>query len=69
MNEGPAEAVAREVREEAGLEVAHISTQPFWIEPVTRAALRSPSMFGGCSFCTRLPVVSQSPAKALTRGK
>ncbi len=58
VNESPAEAVAREVREEAGLEVRAFKLAAVWDRARHPHGVVSPSTFGGCSFCARSPAVS-----------
>jgi ADP-ribose pyrophosphatase YjhB (NUDIX family) len=58
VNESPAEAVAREVREEAGLQVRPTRLAAVWDRARHPHGMVQPSMFGGCSFCAKSSAVS-----------
>ena len=58
LNESPAEAVAREVREEAGVQVRPYKLAAVWGRARHPHNLVIPFTFGGCSLCARSPAVS-----------
>ena len=70
VNESPAEAVSREVREEAGLECVPTRLAANGIAPDTHMASHNHSTYGDCSLCAKLLAANLNrvwrPAKSLS---